>query len=475
MKRSLVLAGFLTPALVVLGALVVYPIGFSAYRSLYGDAGDTFVGLANYGEILGGGRLLFGFLVGLAVFGVVLLGLGVVFVWILRRMRLRTALIAAGLVGILALLLTSGITAVRNNVIWVLVAPATVTALGLVFAVMTERVRWSTAFKVAVFMPMAISFLATGVIWRLVLDREPAKGAINAVISGVAGIFRPPGQYVGAEPGDEQQLRPEGGGFATAQPVPAGESVILPMVGFQADDLPPEATEAAQPPSASGGEITGTVWIDFTRGGGGESGVVDPTERGMPGVEVEAVRDGDVAATATAGPDGTFELTGLERGEYEVRLAGASFRPPFGGVTWLGPALITPSIIISYIWMWAGFAMVVIGAGLAAIPRDVLEAARVDGAGEWQVFRRVTVPLLAPVLIVVLVTLAINVLKIFDLVLVMTTGTASGSSADVVAVQMWKAYGAQRFGVSSALAVFLFLLVIPAMAFNIRRFRQENA
>ena len=53
---------------------------------------------------------------------------------------------------------------------------------------------------------------------------------------------------------------------------------------------------------------------------------------------------------------------------------------------------MTPAIIVAYIWIWAGFAMVVIGAGLAAIPREVLEAARVEGANEWQVFRRVTVP-----------------------------------------------------------------------------------
>ena len=57
------------------------------------------------------------------------------------------------------------------------------------------------------------------------------------------------------------------------------------------------------------------------------------------------------------------------------------------GVAWLGPRLITPSIIIAYIWIWAGFSMVVIAAGLAAIPRDVMEAARTDGATEWQVFR----------------------------------------------------------------------------------------
>src|SRR5207244_5085589 len=66
---------------------------------------------------------------------------------------------------------------------------------------------------------------------------------------------------------------------------------------------------------------------------------------------------------------------------------------------------ISPALIIAYIWVWAGFAMVVIAAGLAAIPRDTLEAARTDGATEWQVFRRVTVPLLAPVLTVVFITM----------------------------------------------------------------------
>ena len=73
--------------------------------------------------------------------------------------------------------------------------------------------------------------------------------------------------------------------------------------------------------------------------------------------------------------------------------------------------------MIAYIWVSAGFAMVIIAAGLAAIPRDTLEAARTDGATEWQVFRRITVPLLAPVLTVVFVTQIIAVLKIFDLVL----------------------------------------------------------
>jgi alpha-glucoside transport system permease protein len=98
----------------------------------------------------------------------------------------------------------------------------------------------------------------------------------------------------------------------------------------------------------------------------------------------------------------------------------------------------------------------------------------VDGANEWQVFRRVTVPLLAPVLAVVLVTLVINVLKIFDLVLVIPPGAVQ-ADANVIALEMWRvAFGANDHGMGSALAVFLFLLVIPAMLFNIRRFRREQ-
>jgi alpha-glucoside transport system permease protein len=120
--------------------------------------------------------------------------------------------------------------------------------------------------------------------------------------------------------------------------------------------------------------------------------------------------------------------------------------------------------------------MVLIAAGLAAIPREALEAARVDGATEWQVLRRVTVPLLSPVLLVVLVTLVINVLKIFDLVFVLAP-PSSQDDATVLALEMWKASfgGANDQGLGSALAIFLFVLVLPAMIFNIRRFRRDQA
>src|SRR4029450_3906732 len=112
--------------------------------------------------------------------------------------------------------------------------------------------------------------------------------------------------------------------------------------------------------------------------------------------------------------------------------------------------------------------------GLAAIPRAVLEAPRTDGANEWQVFRRVTVPLLAPVLTVVFVTMLINVLKVFDIVISIAPGSVQ-DDATVLALSMWRTAvgGSNAFGRGSAIAVFIFLLVIPILALNVRRFQRE--
>ena len=183
---------------------------------------------------------------------------------------------------------------------------------------------------------------------------------------------------------------------------------------------------------------------------------------------------GKILATTKSADNGTFSFTGLSPGVYRTSIDAATFAAPFGGVPWLGTSLITPSIIFAYIWVWAGFAMVVIGAGLASIPRDVLEAARTDGATEWQVFRRVTVPLLAPVLSVVFITMIINVLKVFDIILSVAPGS-SQSAANVIALAMWRTSfgGVNDFGLGSAIAVFLFLLVVPVLLLNVRRFRRE--
>ena len=423
-KRMGVAVLFLFPALLLLGVLVVYPIFFTVIRSLYGPAGTGFVGLGNYRDMFTN---------------------------------------------------PSTLIAIKNNAIWVAVAPTVATILGLFFAVLTERIRWSTAFKVAVFMPMAISFLSAGVIWRLVYEQNPDRGLANATISAVVSVFRPPGEYPGARASQPELLQQQGDAFVSTGTYAIGNTAEFGLMGLASPLVPSSAVQAV-PARAQPDSINGTVWLDFTRGGGGTTGQIDQTEKGLPGIKVEVLSAGKVVATGTTGNDGTFSIPGLQPTErYSLRLAGSNFRPAFGGFSWLGPALVTPSVIVSYIWIWAGFAMVLIAAGLAAIPRDVLEAARVDGATEWQVFRRVTAPLLAPVILVVLVTLIINVLKVFDLVLVIPPESTQ-YNANVIALQMWRVSfgGAFNQGLGSALAVLLFILVIPAMAFNIRRFRTEN-
>jgi alpha-glucoside transport system permease protein len=131
------------------------------------------------------------------------------------------------------------------------------------------------------------------------------------------------------------------------------------------------------------------------------------------------------------------------------------------------------ALIAAGVWMWTGFSMVVVSAGMRAIPDQVLEAARVDGANEWQLFRHIILPMLRPVLIVVALTLTINALKVFDLIYVMTFGN---HDTDVIANRMFKEmFTFGNFGRASAIAVILLLSIIPVMYMNIRRLRREES
>jgi ABC-type sugar transport system permease subunit len=366
------------------------------------------------------------------------------------------------------------LTAIRNSAIWVIVVPTLVTALGLVFAVLTERVAFSRAIRTAIFMPMAISLLAGGVIWRVVYETDPDRGLLNAGARAAAGVFLPPGPYHGAA--GSEGLRDEGGPIALQDEVRPGSAVNLGLLRLGRDDVPEEAKPARAPAEPRGDSIAGVVFRDFTPGGRGTRGAVDDGEVGLPGVRVE-LRDGAGKAVGAALTDerGHFEIDSLDPDNYRVIMPVTNFRGAFEGIEWLGATLVTPSIIAAYIWIWAGFAMIVVGAGLAAISREVLEAAHVDGAGEWQTFRYVTAPLLFPVLSVVFITLMINVLKVFDIVLVLAPAGAQ-DDANVIALEMWQtAFGARNLGLGSAVAVLLFALVVPIMVFNIRRFRAEQS
>ncbi len=225
----------------------------------------------------------------------------------------------------------------RNNVLWLVVFTALTVSLGLALAILLDRVRYESVAKSILFLPMAISFVGAGVIWKFVYAFRPAGqpqiGVLNAVVHTLLG-FQPIG------------------------------------------------------------------WL-------------------------------------------------IER-------AANNF-----------------ALIAVGVWIWTGFCMVILSAAYKGIPRELLEAARVDGANEWQIFWGVTLPLMKSTIAVVATTMVINVLKIFDIVYVMTNGNFD---TEVIANRMYKEMFAFReFGRASAIAVILLLAIIPVMAVNIRRFQEQEA
>jgi alpha-glucoside transport system permease protein len=223
----------------------------------------------------------------------------------------------------------------RNNLLWLVFFTAVTVVLGLLVAVLTDRVRYEVVAKAIIFIPYAISFVAAGVIWKFMYAYSPAGtdqiGTVNAVLTGLNSRLEP------------------------------------------------------------------VAWL-------------------------------------------------INRNTNNLALI-------FVGV-----------------WMWTGFATVNLSAALKSIPEDTLEAARIDGANEVQIFFRVMLPQLMPTVTVVTTTLVINVLKIFDIVYVMTNGEYG---TEVIANRMYKElFNFRNFGRASALAVILLFAIIPVMVFNIRRFGQ---
>ncbi len=228
------------------------------------------------------------------------------------------------------------LTALRNNAIWLVLLTLFAVGGGLLIAILVDRVRYESVAKSIIFVPLAISFVGAGVIWKFMFD------------------YRPPGQ-------------PQTGTL----------NGILGSVGQ--DPVP---------------------WL-------------------------------------------------------------------------LNSPLNTVMLIVVAAWIWTGFCMVILSGALKGISTELLEAARVDGANEWQVFRGITFPLLLPTIAVVATTMVITSLKAFDIVYVMTNGAFD---TEVIANRMYKelfAFG--QPGRASATAVLLLLLIIPVMAVNIRRFRAQEA
>jgi len=272
---------WLAPALTFLGVFLVYPTIATVIRSFQNRRGDAFVGLDNYAWFFGQSDTLI---------------------------------------------------ALRNNALWVVFLPLLVVGLGLLVALLVDRVRYESTAKSVIFLPLAISFVAASVIWKFLYDLDPDIGTFNAVLTAVGG-----------DPIAWLQVQP-------------WNNLFLIVVG---------------------------------------------------------------------------------------------------------------------VWLLTGFAMVILSAGLKGISTELLEAARVDGANEIQVFRGIVLPLLLPTIAVVATTIVIYALKTFDVVYTMTNGNFDTNVISNVMIQELFNNGQQ--GRAAAIAVILFAAIVPVMYINIRRFREQEA
>ncbi len=143
-------------------------------------------------------------------------------------------------------------------------------------------------------------------------------------------------------------------------------------------------------------------------------------------------------------------------------------------ISWLGDeVLVNAALIAVGIWGSVGFATVILSAAVKSIPGEVIEASRMDGASETRIFFRIILPMVSLPVSVLAVTLIVNVIKLFDLIYVMTFG-GPGKASRVIAFTMYQqAFQAGQYGYGSAVAVVMLVVLIPVIFFNVRRFRAK--
>ena len=295
-----------------------------------------------------------------------------------------------------------------NNVWWVIVVTTLATVLGLAVAVLADRSKGENAAKSLVFLPMAISFIGAGIIWRFVYQaRDPSQqqtGVLNAI-------------WVWT-------------GESTTSTT--GKAVWLAILC-----------------------VLALLFLFLIKQG------LDNKSNTMIGFAAGFLVLDAYLIYRILGPGlgGFTETDGVVTGRPVLFLQ----EGPFNNM-WLMAVLI---------WVQTGFAMVILSAAIKAVPTELTEAAKVDGATESQVFWRITLPQIAPTIGVVTTALFVTVMKVFDIVYAMTNGNFG---TQVIANQMWiTAFGQTNLGLGSALAVVLFVSVIPIMWINIRRIQREQA
>jgi len=416
---------FLAPALVfVTGALVIPLVRTIWLGFLTGNPKElTWTGLSNYTELLTDPGIIdfskFGGIFGSKLFwaALVLLALGaVVGRWLGRRVGMgfsagggSLTLLAGGVTLLGFAIFTSIRGTIPNNLWWIFSVIIFAVSLGLAVAVLADRSKGENIAKSLIFLPMAISFVGASVIWRLIYVARPPQDPQTGVFNALWVML---------------------GEWSNSGAASATVSLILGLIiagllylawrGWQADSAPMVAG------SLVASAALGYLIFRFLGPGIGGFAVSPLTGEIIP----------DPVLFIQQGPWNNF---------------------------WM---------MLVFIWIQTGFAMVIFSAAIKAVPQELIEAARIDGATETQSFWRVTVPQIYPTIGVVVTTLIVTVLKVFDIPKVMTNGNFD---TQVLANEMWqRAFTELDFGLGSAVAVLLFIGVLPVMAMNIRRMQRER-
>lgn len=414
------IAIFLAPALGFVGWALVFPTIRTVYMSFLDRRAEVWVGLENYRRAFTDPGIfktenwpdifrsdLFYWAVGLAI-------VGLVAGRVMGKESNRTFEVSgasvtpiAGSLFLFAFAVFANLRGtIFNNLWWIFTVTILATGLGLAIAVLADRAKLESVAKSIIFMPMAISFVGAGIIWRFMYIARPPDRAQTGVLNAL---------WVWLGRASHSNARYPAAGLL-------GVGVLaLVYVAWR-------GYRAGSNSLALGSLVTAApfLWLAYRFLGPGLGGF-------------EVAPDGRVV------PATVLFLQEI----------------PFNNV-WL---------MVPFIWIYVGFSMVIFSAAIKSVPSDLIEAAKVDGATEAQVFWRVVVPQIAPTIGVVVTTLIVVVAKVFDIVKVMTNGNFD---TQVLANEMWqRAFTELDFGLGSALAVLIFVAVLPIMYLNIRRMQRE--
>ncbi len=433
---------FLAPALLFIGITLVVPTIITVLLSLRDKTGAEYVGFSNYTEIFSDGNIIrfdratnaageeLGVLATLFnspvfVIGVALLVLGIIYAFVTGRRRgggltwsgASATSAALGLFVMIMLFFTVFRGVIANNLWWVFAVTLIASAMGLAIAVLADRAKFESLAKSLIFMPMAISFVGAGIIWRFMyVARPPQKdqtGVFNTLWVGLGEISNSDSRWI---------LAGVFGLFVLGLAYIAYRGFRANATGLVAGSL---------------GIAAPVVWFMYSLLGPGIGGFARDPETG------EAII---IEATGALIPEAIiFTQT-----------------PPWNNFF----------LMVVLIWIQVGFTMVIFSAAIKAVPGELIEASNVDGASESQTFWSVIIPQIAPTIGVVVTTLIVLVMKVFDIVKVMTNGNFD---SQVLANAMWqRAFTELDFGRGAALAALIFLSVLPIMYINIRRIQKAE-